>query len=360
MGIIPVAAPKINTRLLAKIANDARKTAAALHLLYVSNQDEGIERKKVDDGFVYTLDGKKIKDEETLLRIKRLAIPPAWEKVWICSSDAGHLQATGIDLLGRKQYRYHESWGMIRNQTKFYRMLAFGEALPQIRKQLQKDLAIHDFTQAKVLAIVVTLLESTHIRVGNQQYERLYGTYGLSTLKNKHLKLEGNRIQFVFKGKKGIKHDISINNRRLAKVIAQVKDIPGKELFQYFDGNGVKHKIDSGMVNSYIKSLADGEFTAKDFRTWAGTLHALNFYKSQETEELSATALHRKSLEMLDYVASKLGNTRSVCKKYYVNPLLVDLYEQGKLEKILSQQKLQSRPFYTEEESILLNILGKK
>ena len=266
---------KLSPRKIKSIGSDPVKTAKAINLVYVNDTDEGIIREKQGDKFKYLFKNEKIQDDETLLRIKHLVLPPAWTNVWICPKENGHLQATGLDVKGRKQYKYHADWNKFRNQTKFYRLHQFGNVLPAIRLQLEKDLALPTLGQQKVLAAVVSLMERTNIRVGNNFYEKLYGSYGLTTLKDKHVKIEGNKLKFAFKGKKGVFHDISIKNNKLSKIVKQCRDIPGKELFQYFDENGERRSIDSGMVNDYIKIISGGsDFTAKDFRTWAGTVQA--------------------------------------------------------------------------------------
>jgi DNA topoisomerase-1 len=284
--------------------------------------------------------------------------------VWICPKDTGHLQATGLDVKGRKQYRYHADWNKFRNQTKFYRLHEFGKILPTIRLQLEKDLARPTLGQEKVLAAVVSLMERTSIRVGNNFYEKLYGSYGLTTLKDNHVKIEGAKLEFEFKGKKGVQHKINIKNNKLSKIVKQCRDIPGKELFQYFDENGEKHSIDSGMVNDYIKTICGGcDFTAKDFRTWAGTLQALLALQSVGCCE-TATETKRKIVEALDTVSQHLGNTRTVCKKYYVHPVVLSLYESNGLEKYTADldkiEKNDNKANLTPEEKVLMKILEAK
>src|SRR5688500_9444692 len=247
-AVIQLPKRKINS-----ILKDAAKCAEAVNLLYVTNLDPGITRIRKGKDFEYYFKDKKITDEEELLRIKRLVIPPAWEDVWICKLHNGHLQATGVDIKKRKQYRYHPAWNSLRNQTKFYRMLEFGKVLPDIRLQLEKDLSLSGLPVEKVLATVVSLMERTNIRVGNCFYEKLYGSFGLTTFKDKHVDIQGTQIRFSFKGKKGVHHDISIKNKKLSAIVKRCKDIPGKELFQFIDDNGDRRSIDSGMVNEYIK-----------------------------------------------------------------------------------------------------------
>jgi len=351
---------KISRKRIAAISADPVKTAKAVNLVYVNDTDNGIMRVKNGTSFDYLLDNKKVNDPEHLDRIKKLVIPPAWQNVWICHLHNGHLQATGLDVKNRKQYRYHPSWNSLRNQTKFYKMHAFGLALPTIRLQLEKDLALPGLPMEKVLATIVSLMERTNIRIGSNLYEKLYGSFGLTTLKDKHVKITGNHLAFYFKGKKGIYHNIDIKSKRLAKIVQQCKDIPGKELFQYLDHDGHRKSIDSGMVNSYIHRISGGDFTAKDFRTWAGTVYALLAFMEIGFAE-TVTGAHKKVVEVLDKVSSQLGNTRTVCKKYYVNPVIIDLYENNRLDKYISTleeiEKNDNHAELSAEEKIVMRIL---
>lgn len=305
---------KIPATKMEKISNDPVATAKAIKLEYVTNEMEGYERIKKGKGFSYVHKKKSIKNKAVLERIKCLAIPPAWQNVWICPFENGHLQATGQDALNRKQYRYHPLWIQLRNHTKFYRMMNFGKALPDIRKRIHKDLNQPGLTKEKVLALVVTLMERTSIRIGNGTYEKLYGSFGLTTLKDKHAAIENNSVKFSFKGKKGVEHSISIKNKKLSKMVQQCREIPGKELFQYYDTDGKRHSIDSGMVNEYLKETGGEDFTSKDFRTWSGSVQALlalndigSFSSQQDAKQ--------KTVAVLDKVSAHLGNTRTVCKK---------------------------------------------
>lgn len=335
MSIDTAALIRLPRKKLKAIINDAEEAARAVNLVYISDTVPGIRRLKRGKSFTYLLGKTPVKDEAELKRIKSLVIPPAWQNVWICAMPNGHLQATGLDKLHRKQYRYHPLWNALRNHTKFYRLHQFGMALPAIRLQVEKDLSLPGLPLDKVLATVVSLMERTHIRVGNNLYEKLYGSFGLTTLKDKHVEVSGTRLRFTFRGKKGIEHDIDVRSKKLAHIVKQCRDIPGKELFQYYDAEGNKKCIDSGMVNNYIKQACGGDFTAKDFRTWAGTIQALISFKELgffDTE----TETRKKIVEALDKVASRLGNTRTVCKKYYVHPLVISLYESKELEKHLA------------------------
>ena len=346
--------PKIPRRKLRSILNDEEKTALAAHLVYVSDTDPGIERRKKGDKFVYFLNGKEVKNDEELLRIKHLVIPPAWEKVWICAKENGHLQATGIDARNRKQYRYHSTWIAIRKNTKFFKMLDFGKILPTLRKRLKKDLSSPELDVNKVLALVVSLMENTNIRIGNQFYEKEYGSFGLTTLKDKHVKIDGNKVNFKFKGKKGVMHSISLKNKKMAKLIKQCRDIPGKELFQYFDKEGNHHSIDSGMVNNYIHEISDETFTAKDFRTWSGTVLAFMALKEAGCCETEAEMKHN-IIAALDKVSALLGNTRTVCKNYYVHPQILTLYQNNNLEKYFNIEVGQSKKedLLSEEKAVM-------
>lgn len=344
-----------------KIMKDPVKSAKAVQLIYTTDHDyDGILRKKSGKKFSYFLGDEKIKDKEEISRINKLAIPPAWENVWICAIQNGHLQATGVDAKSRKQYRYHSLWNTLRNHTKFYRMLQFGYALPRIRLELEKDLALKNLEKRKVLAVVVSLMERTNIRIGNNVYEKLYGSFGLTTLKDKHVDIKGQKMHFSFKGKKGIYHDIDLKNKKLAKAVKNCKDIPGKELFQYYDDDGKRHPIESGMVNDYIKEISGDDFTAKDFRTWSGTVNALIAFKEIGNAE-SDREYKSKVKEALEMVASHLGNTGNVCRKYYVHPLVINLYENNSITKYLDEldaiEVNDGKSGLTKEEIIVMKIL---
>ena len=350
----------ISKKKLNKILKDPAKTAEAVNLVYVQDTVPGILRKKSATNYSYLLDEKKLDDEAQLKRIKSLVIPPAWENVWICALENGHLQATGTDVKMRKQYRYHPAWNALRNHTKFYRLLEFGNALPIIRLQLEKDISTPGLTQQKVLATVVSLMERTNIRVGNNIYEKLYGSFGLTTLKDKHVQIAAEKVKFTFVGKKGIKHDITLKNKKLAAIVQKCRDIPGKELFQYYNEDGTRHSIESGMVNNYIKTISGKDFSAKDFRTWSGTINAFLAFKEigfADTE----TATKKNVLQALDKVAAHLGNTRTVCKKYYVHPLIISLYENKSLDKYFKQldtiEKNDGKADLTQEEKLIMKIL---
>lgn len=350
----------IPLKKLEKIIGDPVKSAEAINLVYVNDAEPGIQRIKKGRSFAYIFRDKPLKDEKQIQRIQSLVLPPAWENVWICFLPNGHLQATGTDAKNRKQYRYHNLWNSLRNHTKFYRMLEFGKALPGIRLRLEKDLSKAGLSQEKVLAAIVMLMERTNIRVGNNIYEKLYGSFGLTTLKDKHVDIKGSSIRFSFKGKKGIEHDIALKNRKLAKIVQNCKDIPGKELFQYYDQDGNRHGVDSGMVNAYIKEISGEDFTAKDFRTWAGTVNAFLAFKELGNGD-SETEQKKNLVAAIDRVAKELGNTRAVCKKYYVHPLLISLYESKSLNKYFEDldeiNKDDNKADLTNDEKIVMKIL---
>lgn len=317
-----------------KIHRNYKRAAKVASLHYVTDSVKGIRRERKGKEFTFNLNGKRVADSSTLQRIKKLVIPPAWTNVWICSKSNGHIQATGYDLLGRKQYKYHQDWTIVRNQTKFQQLYEFGKALPLLRRRIEKDMTAAELTKEKVLATVARLMERTLIRVGNNEYEKLYGSYGLTTLKDNHVNINGTEIKFSFKGKKGIFHSITIKSKRLARIVKACRDIPGKELFQYVNGDGVRRSIDSGMVNDYIQETTGKNFSAKDFRTWAGTLAFLNCLKCLDNVSVQSD-IKKNIISALDEVSDRLGNTRTVCRKYYVHPQIVKLYEENRLHKYL-------------------------
>jgi len=343
-----------------KVDKHYEEAAIAANLLYVKDSQPGITRVKKGKGFAYYYQDKAVKTKKELDRIRKLVLPPAWMNVWICAVENGHIQATGFDMRNRKQYRYHELWNKLRNETKYHRLYEFGKVLPSLRLRVEKDLAIKELTQQKVLATIVSLMERTYIRIGSNEYEKTNGSYGLTTLKDKHVAIAGDKIQFSFKGKKGVEHNISLKNKRLARMVKQCRDIPGKELFQYYDADGQRKSIDSGMVNQYIHEAAGADYSAKDFRTWAGSLHALQAFRSLG-EALTVTENKKNIVAALDEVSKKLGNTRTVCKKYYVHPTLIKLYEENNLSRYLTElDKLEvpdNKSGLTAEEAVLMKIL---
>ncbi|MEN0052751.1 MAG: DNA topoisomerase IB [Mucilaginibacter sp.] len=322
---------------LEKIGRDPKVTAKAVGLRYVSDASPGYTRKKSGTGWsFYDSDGKLVKDKELINRFKKLVIPPAYTNVWISPYDNGHLQFTGIDAAGRKQYRYHAGWNQIRNQSKYHRLQTFAAHLPAIREQVDKDLARRNLDHEKVVALVVRLMELTGIRIGNESYKKLYGSFGLTTLQNRHIKIEGSKLQFEFKGKKGVQHKIALQSKKLARLVKQCRDIPGKELFQYYNEAGERCSIGSGDINDYLKNITGEDFTAKDFRTWSGSVSALYAFK-EAGEFTNITECRKKIVNVLDEVAINLGNTRSVCKKYYVHPTVIKSYEEGTIFKYIDK-----------------------
>ena len=311
------------------VATEHAEAARAAGLRYVTDRSPGIRRKRVGKGFIFHgPDGKRLTDADTLQRIRSLVIPPAWTDVWICPSDNGHIQVTARDARGRKQYRYHPRYRAIRDETKFDRLLDFSRLLPVIRERVEKDLQRQGLPREKVLATLVRLLETTSIRVGNDEYARANQSYGLTTLRSDHVEVSGARLKFEFRGKSGKQHSVEVTDARIARIVLKCQSLPGEELFQYVDGDGRRQTVDSGDLNDYLREITGADVTAKDFRTWAGTVIA-----AMALSELGAadTQRQRKSnlLRALDTVAARLGNTRAVCRKYYVHPALLAAYERG-------------------------------
>lgn len=339
---------------LEKIGSDPKITAKSVGLRYVDDKQKGYHRIKKGQKLIFIdHEGILIKSKDLLARFKSLVIPPAYENVWISPYENSHLQFTGFDAKGRKQYRYHQNWSLIRNQAKFFRLRKFADALPKIRAHVDKDLAKTNLCYEKVIALVIKLIELTNIRIGNEGYSKLYGSFGLTTLKNKHAKIDGNKISFEFIGKKGVAHKIALNSVKLARLVKKCRDIPGKELFQYYDEEGNHKFIGSSDVNNYLKAASGEDFTAKDFRTWAGTLNALCAFNDLGVFEKERDC-KKNIVQVLDYVAKQLGNTRSVCKKYYVHPSIISAYENGSLHKYQISKHL---PSLTDHERILVSIL---
>jgi DNA topoisomerase-1 len=306
-------------------------------LHYVTDDRPGIRRLKSGAGFRYVSStGQTIRRKEVLSRIRRLAIPPAWTDVWICPEPRGHLQATGRDAKGRKQYRYHPDWRATRDETKFHRMQAFAQALPTLRRRTRADLARAGLPREKVLAAVVQLLERSLIRVGNEEYAKQNRSFGLTTLRDRHVRVDGGTLHFQFRGKSGKQHTIDVNDWRLAQVVKQCRDLPGQELFQYVDADGRRQRIGSGDINSYVKRITGEDFTSKDFRTWWASVLAVKALR--ELQPCRSKTHGEKNVVMaIDAVAGLLGNTRSVCRKSYVHPGVVDCYVDGSLAKILER-----------------------
>jgi DNA topoisomerase I len=308
------------------VSADCSAAAEEAGLQYVNDERPGYSRRAKGKNFEYLdTEGKTIRDEQRLLRIKRLAIPPAWTDVWICPSPNGHIQATGRDARGRKQYRYHERWREVRDENKFDRLAQFAKALPNIRRRVAQDLKLPGLPQQKVLATIVRLLERTFLRIGNEEYARDNKSFGLTTLKNRHVKIKGAQMRFRFRGKSGIQQEVDIADRRVAKVIAKCQDLPGQDLFQYLDEDGEVRDLTSQDVNEYLRQIAGEDFTAKHFRTWGGTVLAAIALSKQEAFQTKKQAKSNIKTAICA-VAELLGNTPAVCRKCYVHPVIVEAY----------------------------------
>jgi DNA topoisomerase I len=304
-------------------------------LVYTTDASPGITRVRLGDAFAYLgVNGKQVRDGATLERIRALAIPPAWEEVWICPIESGHLQATGRDARGRKQYRYHPRFRDAREEWKYERMIEFGKALPQIRQRLHEDLSKRGLPREKVLAAVVTLLEKSLIRVGNEEYAKENKSFGLTTLRNRHVQIEGSQIHFKFLGKSGTKHRITLQNPRLARIVKRIQELPGQDLFQYLDEDGNRHSVGSSDVNAYLRQISGADFTAKDFRTWAGTVLAI-LHLVEEESPSSSEQTKKKLSAAIKAVAQHLGNTPAICRKCYVHPAVIETYTEGDLHRLL-------------------------
>jgi DNA topoisomerase-1 len=314
------------------------ESAHRVGLRYVSDEMPGIAREHAGKGFRYRFPtGDLVHEPEVLRRIKSLAIPPAWTQVWICPDPSGHLQATGRDDRGRKQFRYHPRWREIRDETKYNRMLAFGRALPRLRQRVNRDLRRPGLPREKVLATVVRLLEVSLIRVGNKEYARENDSFGLTTMRDRHVDVYGSTLRFHFRGKAGKWHDVDIRNARLAKIVKQSQELPGQELFQYVDDDGSRQTVDSNDVNQYLREISGSDFTAKDFRTWAGTV--LGAMALREFEQFDSKAQAKKNItHAIEKVAERLGNTPAVCRKCYVHPEVINSYLDGTLLETLKQR----------------------
>ena len=343
---------------------DPRDAAESAGLRYVSDARPGIRRKKVGTGFSYArADGSKLIEKDVLRRIKTLAIPPAWTEVWICSFTDGHVQATGRDAKGRKQYRYHPRFREVRESTKYEHVVAFADALPAIREKVQEHMALRGLPREKVLATVVHLLETTLIRVGNDDYAKQNNSYGLTTLNNRHVSVNGNEVRFRFTGKSGKQWSLRVRDRRIAKIIKACQDLPGQELLQYVDEAGSCQDVTSSDVNDYLKEITGKDITAKDFRTWAGTVLAAMALNELESFDSAAQA-KRHLRTAIEKVAGKLGNTPTICRKCYVHPEVLNSYMDGKLvlelkEKAESELRGDVQSFKPEEAAVLALLRGR-
>ena len=323
--------------------SDAAASAKEAGLRYVTDRRPGIRREMTSVGFKYiAANGRVMRNRREITRINKLAVPPAWTDVWICPDPRGHIQATGRDAKRRKQYRYHSDWRAGRDENKYDRMLAFADALPKIRQRIRADLAKAGLPREKVLATVVQLLEKSLIRVGNDEYAKKNRSFGLTTMRNKHVAVKGSKVSFEFKGKSGVKHSVDVNDKRLARVVRACQDLPGQELFEYLDDSGERCDVGSGDVNAYLQEITGQDFTSKDFRTWAGTVLACTAL--QEFEEFDSQARAKKNvIQAIEAVAGILGNTRAVCRKSYIHPAVLDAYMDGTMLETVSKRTRSAR-----------------
>jgi len=338
---------------------DAAEAAREAGLSYTTDAEPGIRRVRTGGQFEYVgPDGERIRDEATLDRIRSLVIPPAWEDVWITTRPRGHLQATGRDARGRKQHRYHARWRDIRDANKFDRMVAFGRALPRIRRRVARDLCKPGLPKEKVVATIVRLLETTFARIGNEEYARENGSFGLTTLRNRHVDVKGSTVRFLFKGKSGVEVSAGVTDRRVARVIKRCEELPGQNLFQYVDAEGEHRTVTSDDVNEYLRDATGEDVTAKDFRTWAATVLAACALREAAAFE-SETDARRKVVAAIDGVARKLGHTRAVCRRSYIHPAVIDTYMGGELERALSITIAESRGRLRGDEAAVLALLRR-
>jgi DNA topoisomerase-1 len=310
------------------IVTDPVESARRAGLRYVTETGPGIHRRRAGRGFVYLNDHGRVRDSTTLARIRSLVIPPAWREVWICPSPVGHIQAVGRDARGRKQYRYHPRWREVRDETKYARVLAFARALPRIRARVDADLGRRGLPREKVLATIVRLLEITRVRVGNEEYARANNSFGLTTLRDRHVEVAGPAVRLSFRGKGGKEHEVDVRDPRVARIVRKLQDVPGQELFQYLDEDGARRSVDSGDVNAYLREISGDDFTAKDFRTWAGTV--LCALALAETGTFaSGRQAKRNVTRAIERVAAQLGNTPAISRKCYVHPAVLEAYRAG-------------------------------
>ncbi|MBA3695630.1 MAG: DNA topoisomerase IB [Methylotenera sp.] len=322
---------------LFSLHQDMALSARLGKLRYINDDIAGFTRQRRGKNFNY-LDAKGvvIKDEKQLARIKSLAIPPAWQEVWISPYVDGHLQATGRDAKGRKQYRYHAKWRTVRDEVKYEHMIDFGLHLPIIRQKVDEDLSRPGLSKEKVLATIIYLLENTMIRIGNDEYVKTNKSFGLTTLRNRHVEINGSVVKFKFRGKSKIEHDINLQDARMARLIKRLMDIPGQELFQYIDSDGMRHPVNSTDVNEYLKQITGRDYTAKDFRTWSGTMHATMALRVQEPFE-NVTQAKKNVVMAIEAASKKLGNTPSICKKCYVHPYIIESYMAGTMIDLIQE-----------------------
>ena len=349
---------------LPTVKPDPVESARAAGLRYTTDTKPGIRRQR-GRGKTFTYvdaEGRRVRASADLDRIRSLVIPPAWTDVWICPDPRGHLQATGRDARGRKQYRYHPKWREVRDETKYHRMIGFAQALPGIRRKTRADLTRQGLPREKVLATVVQLLEKTLIRVGNDEYARSNQSYGLTTLRDGHVEVKGERVRFSFRGKSGVEHEIDLNDRSLARIVKQCRDLPGYDLFQYVDEDGVRQTVGSEDVNAYLKEITGQDLTSKDFRTWAGTVLAAQLLRDFDAFTSGAEA-KRNIVRAVESVAKRLGNTKAVCRKCYIHPAILDSYMDGSmLESMAQRARKVARAVdrLTEGEAAVLGLLQRR
>lgn len=333
--------------------HEPKMHAEAAGLRYVTDEGKGFTRKLNGKHYdFYNRRGQLIRNEAEIQRIRKLAIPPAWTEVWICPDAHGHVQATGRDARGRKQHRYHSKWREVRDDNKFNRMVEFAKALPKIRARTKRDLAARGLTKEKVLAAVIRILETGVIRVGNDEYVKQNNSFGLTTMRDRHVKVRGADIHFAFRGKSGKEHEVQLSDPHLAKIVKGCQDIPGQELFQYFGEDGKRQRIDSNDVNEYLREITKGDFTAKDFRTWAGTVLAAVALREVKKFETQAEA-KRNVKAAIESVAKKLGNTVTICRKCYVHPFVLESYMDGTLLMQAARARANKRGLNAEERLVL-------
>src|ERR1700691_5819565 len=343
------------------MAAEGAQMAVEAGLLYVSCTEPGIRRMRAGKGFYYlTPENRRLRSASELKRIASLAVPPAYKDVWICVSPRGHLQATGHDARGRKQYRYHPDWRQVRDSAKFDRMIAFGDALPRLRRKLTRDLALPGLPRETVLAAVAALLDVTRARIGNAEYARDNKSFGLTTLRNRHVAfVRDGRAVLNFRGKGGVQHEVHIGDRRIAQIMRRCQEIPGQHLFQYVSDDGQRCPIDSGQVNDYLREAMGDDFTAKDFRTWGATLHAITLLARAPLPELpSERALKREIAEVVRQVAAKLRNTPAVCRKSYINPAVFDSWRSGLIHRAFNGSLSLAAP--RKAETLVLDFLRRE
>jgi len=352
--------PRTRRLLLLPVTVPPVQSAESVGLRYVTVTEPGLRRKRHGSGFSYVDPaGNVVRDPQHLRRIRALATPPAWTSVWICADARGHLQAHGRDARGRKQYRYHADWRQARDQTKFNRMIAFGRLLPRARARVEQDLSARGLPREKVLACVVRLLETTLIRVGNEEYARANDTYGLTTLRMKHVKIEGAHLRFAFRGKSGKSHVVALSDRRLARIVRQCQELPGQSLLRFVDDEGLDHPIDSSDVNTYVREITGEDFTAKDFRTWAGTVLAARAFTDLH---LAGEPANKSSIvAAIRQVSLRLGNTVAVCRKCYVHPRIFESYYDGSLVEALQREPAANEVEWLEhDEACVLQLLAQR